>query len=114
MRDLTGTEWLLKDLGGSGVIDNAKATLTFPKPEEVSGMGSCNHFFGSAEIKGHRIHISKIGATRMQCADAVSDQEQRYLKALEAAERIDRDGRYLLVHSKALKKPLRFTQIQKR
>jgi len=113
MQNLIGTEWLLEDLGGSVVIDNAQATLTFPKPGEISGMGSCNHFFGSVRIKGHRIHISKMGATMMQCDDAVSDQEGRYIAALAAADRISRHDVNLFVHSKALKKPLRFTKLQK-
>jgi heat shock protein HslJ len=113
MQNLVGTEWLLEDLGGSGVIDNAQATLTFPKRGEISGMGSCNHFFGSVRIKGHRIHIGKMGATMMQCADAVSDQEGRYISALAAADRISRHDVNLFVHSKELKKPLRFTKLQK-
>jgi heat shock protein HslJ len=113
MPDLIGTKWLLEDLGGSGVIDNAQATLEFPKPGEVAGMGSCNHFFGLVEIKVGRVSFDKMASTQMQCADAVSDQEQRYLAALAGAERISVEGPYLFIHSKGLDKPLRFTQLQK-
>jgi heat shock protein HslJ len=110
--DLLGTEWLLEDLGGSGVIDNAQATLSFPERGKVAGNGSCNQFFGSVEITGDLVSFGTIGATRMQCADAVSDQELRYLTALQAADRMSVDGLYLLVHSKSLEKPLRFTRLQ--
>jgi heat shock protein HslJ len=111
--DLLGTEWLLEDLGGSGVIDNAQATLSFPERGKVAGSGSCNRFFGSVEIIGDLVSFGPIGATRMQCAEAVSDQEQRYLAALQTADRMSVDGLHLFVHSKSLAKPLRFTKLQK-
>jgi heat shock protein HslJ len=113
MRDLLGTEWLLEDLGGSGVIDNARATLLFQERGQVTGNGSCNNFFASVEIAGDLISFGAIGATYKQCADAVSDQEGRYLTALEFADRMSFDGDYLLVHSKSLEKPLRFARLQK-
>lgn len=113
MLDLIGTEWLLEDLGGSGVIDNAQATISFPEQGKVTGNGSCNKFFASVEITGELVSFGNIGATRMQCAEAVSDQELRYLSALETADRLSADGVFLFVHSKALEKPLRFTQIKK-
>ena len=31
--NLIGSEWLLEDLGGSGVLDSVQATLAFQKPE---------------------------------------------------------------------------------
>src|SRR6201981_29052 len=42
---LTGTEWLLEDLSGAGVIDNIQAMLTFPEAGKTAGKGSCNRFF---------------------------------------------------------------------
>ncbi len=113
MVDLIRTEWLLEDLGSSGVLDSAQPTLAFSEPGKVTGMGSCNHFFASVEIKGDLISFGPIGATRMQCVDAVSDQEGRYLAALAAADRVSVQGPYLFIHSKSLEKPLRFTRLQK-
>ena len=49
-KSLVGSEWLLEDLVGLGVIDNIQATLTFPEARKVAGNGSCNRFFGPAEI----------------------------------------------------------------
>lgn len=37
--NLTGTEWLLEDLGGAGVIDNIQATLAFRKRRKLRGTG---------------------------------------------------------------------------
>jgi heat shock protein HslJ len=44
----------------------------------------------------------------MACAEAVMNQEAKYLKALEGAERFTRNGSTLLIYSKGLEAPLRF------
>jgi hypothetical protein len=67
--NLTGTEWLPEDLGGAGVIDNIQATLTFPEAEKTAGKGSCNRFFGPAEISGSAIKLGPLGSTRMACPE---------------------------------------------
>jgi heat shock protein HslJ len=108
---LVGTEWLLEDLGGAGVIDRVQATLALPSAEKIAGRGSCNRFFGKAEIQGDSIKLGSIGATRMACPEAVMNQETKYLKALEAATRFELKEPYLLIHSTGLEKPLRFTRM---
>ncbi|MDQ2841784.1 MAG: META domain-containing protein [Acidobacteriota bacterium] len=108
--NLTGSEWLLEDLAGSGVIDRVQATLAFPEVGKVSGNGSCNRFFGASEISGHLIKLGPFGTTRMACPEAVMDQETKYLNALQAAERFDWKDPYLLLYVKILEKPLRFTR----
>jgi heat shock protein HslJ len=109
---LTGTEWLLEDLGGAGVIDNIQATLTFPEAGKTAGNGSCNRFFGPAEITGSAIKLGPLGTTRMACAEAVMNQETKYLEALQAAERFEWKAPYLLIYCKGFEKPLRFTRIE--
>jgi heat shock protein HslJ len=109
--NLAGSEWLLEDLAGSGVIDNVQATLAFPEAGKVSGKGSCNRFFGAAEIAGDAIKLGPLGATRMECPKAVMNQETKYLTALQAAERFEWKDPYLLLHSKGIEKPLRFTRL---
>jgi heat shock protein HslJ len=110
--DLTGTEWLLEDLGGAGVMDNIQATLTFPEAGKIAGNGSCNRFFGPAKISGSAIKLGPLGSTRMACPEAVMNQETKYLDALKAAERFERKEPYLLIYCKGLEKPLRFTKMQ--
>jgi len=107
---LWGTAWRLEDLGGAGVLDNVEATLEFPETGKVAGTASCNRFFGSAEIGGGTIKLSPLGTTRMACPEAVMNQEGKYLKALEDAERFTVDGRALLVYSKEMETPLRFVR----
>ncbi len=107
---LTGSEWLLEDLAGGGVMDNVQATLAFPEAEKVSGNGSCNRFFGPAKIDVDLIKLGPLGSTRMACPEAVMNQETQFLNALQAAERFEWKDPYLLLHCKGLEKPLRFTR----
>lgn len=109
---LAGTEWVLEDLGGMGVLDRAQATLAFPKDyvasEKISGNGSCNRFMGGARIAAGLINVGPLATTQMACVPAVMDQESRYLKALQAAERLEFNGPYLLLYATGMEKPLRF------
>ncbi len=108
---LSKSEWLLEDLSGSGVLDNVQATLTFPETGKVTGNGSCNRFFGPAEIKGDAIKLGPLGSSRMACPEAVMNQETKYLQALQTAERFEWKDPYLHVYCKGLEKALRFTRM---
>jgi heat shock protein HslJ len=107
---LSKSEWLLEDLSGSGVLDNVQATLTFPEAGRVAGNGSCNHFFGPAEINGDAIKSGPLGSSRKVCPEAVMNQETKYLEALQAAERFEWKDRYLLIYCKSIERALRFTR----
>jgi heat shock protein HslJ len=109
---LSGSEWLLEDLGGSGVIDNIQATLTFPETGKLAGNGSCNRFFGPAEIDGNTLKLGPLGSTRMACPEAVMNQETKYMQALQASERFEWKDPYLMIYCKGFEKPLRFTRMQ--
>jgi heat shock protein HslJ len=109
-QQLVGTEWLLEDLAGRGVVDRVQATLTFLPDGRVAGSGSCNRFSGTMERKGDLIQLGRLVGTRRACPPAVMDQESKYMKALESAERLERQGPYLLLHCRGCEKPLRFTQ----
>jgi heat shock protein HslJ len=108
---LSNSEWLLEDLNGNGVLDSVQATLTFPEPGKAAGNGSCNRFFGPAEITGDSIKFGPLGSTRMACPEAIMNQETKYLQALQSAERFEWKDPYLLIYCKSLEKPLRFTRI---
>ena len=106
---LWGTAWRLEDLAGAGVLDRVQATLEFPETGKVAGNASCNRCFGSAQISGPTtIRFGALGTTRMACAEAVGNQEAKYLRALEGAEGFALQGDTLLVYSKGLDRPLRF------
>jgi heat shock protein HslJ len=107
---LSGTDWKLEDLGVVAA-DHGTATLSFPESGKIAGNGSCNRFFGSAEINGDAIKLGGMGSTRMACPEPVMTQESKYLEALQAAERFEWKDPYLLVYCKGLDKPLRFTRM---
>ena len=102
--------WVLEDIGGSGVIDNARATLEFREPGRVAGRGSCNQFSGPVTVKGSAMSFGPLVSTRMACAEAVMNQETRYFKALADAERYALEGPSLLIYAKGMAHPLRLTR----
>ncbi|MGV3728790.1 META domain-containing protein [Hydrogenophaga sp.] len=107
---LVGSEWRLEDLGGRGVLDRVTATLAFPEAGRVAGNSSCNRFFGSYTLMQDKVALGQLGGTRMACPEAVSEQETRYLDALQKAHRLEVQGKTMLMHVQGLEKPLRFTR----
>lgn len=111
--NLIGTDWLLDDLAGTGVLDRVPASLTFPEEGKTAGNGSCNRFSGSVEISATTIKFGPLATTRMACPETIMNQETKYLQLLQSAERYAWQDPYLLVFSTGQDKPLRFTRTQK-
>lgn len=107
--DLTGTSWVLTDLGGTRALGDPPATLDFATKGKATGSGSCNRYFSTVEISGTSIRFGAVGATRMACATPVSLQEVRYFEALESSNRFEIDGSALAIYGSGVK-PLRFTR----
>lgn len=80
---LVGTEWRLEDLLGGGVIDNSNITLKLAADGSAAGSGGCNRYFGTWKQAGGKLTMGQMGATRMACAPALMNQEDKFLKALE-------------------------------
>lgn len=74
--------WLAEDIKGGGVIDRARTFLEIDAGGRVSGSGGCNRLSARALISGPSITFAMVATTRMACAPAVMDQEQRFLAAL--------------------------------
>jgi heat shock protein HslJ len=108
---LSNSEWLLEDLNGRRVLDNIQATLTFPEAGKVAGNGSCNRFFGPAEIHVDAIKLGPLASSRKACPEEVMSQETKYLEALKVAERFEWKDPYLVIYCKDDDKPLRFTRM---
>jgi heat shock protein HslJ len=109
--ELEGTQWLLEDLAGAGVLDRAQATLSFGEAGSVHGNGSCNRFMGPVTIKDDSISFGALAATRMACPEAVMNQEDRYFAALGGAHRFELDGPFLYVYVDEQAAPLRFIAV---
>ncbi len=109
---LWGTEWRLQSLGGQPAMADVPATLAFPEAGRVGGQGSCNRFFGSVNLDGERLRFDHMGATKMACDRGAMDQENRYLAALNQAQRWERQGDSLTLHLPEGQPPLRFVRVK--
>lgn len=110
---LIGTEWVLEEMGGRGVADRVQSTIIFQTKERIVGWGGCNRYFSGSRSDGRDIDIGPIGATRRVCPAVVMDQEARFFKALEKANRISMEGPHLLIHCEGMEKPLRFIKLRR-
>jgi heat shock protein HslJ len=109
---LWGTEWRLQSLNGQPVVADVPATLAFPEAGRVSGSAFCNRFFGSVVVDGERPRFDHMGATKMACDRDAMNQENRYLTALNQAQRLERQGDSLTLHLPDGQPPLRFVRVK--
>jgi putative lipoprotein len=82
---LDGTRWLTEYIDERGVIDFAQTTLEFVEPGRAAGRGGCNRWSASVEIRGSTIQFGDAITTKMACVEALMDQENRFLAALQAS-----------------------------
>ena len=111
--DMLGTAWLAEDISGRGVDDGTRSTMEFVKPGQVGGVAGCNRYFGPLVLDGGTIAFGNLAATRMMCAKPVMVQEQRFLKALAQAKRLDlgHEGQTLRIYADGAEPVLRFSRI---
>jgi heat shock protein HslJ len=82
---LTGTSWRVAGAASAAVSLSSVPTITFDKPEHVTGSTGCNRFSGSATWSGASLRFGALLTTRRACAEsALMDQERRFLRAIEA------------------------------
>lgn len=109
---LEGATWLAEDIKGGGVIDNAQSTVSIAAGGKVTGSGGCNRLFGTVTIAGDALTFGGIGTTRMACAPALMDQEQKFLGALAATRTFRLDGPYLKFYDAGGAELVRFTELK--
>lgn len=107
---LWGSEWRLQSIAGQVALPQPAATLVFPQPGQAVGHGSCNRFSGAVEIDRDRLTFGPLMSTKMACLGGASEQESRYLGALQKAQRYEVQGDTLLIHAQGMDQPLRFVR----
>ena len=112
--DLAGTSWLAEDIGGRGVLDNARSTVDFGAGGAVGGDTACNRYRGQATLAGDRLAFGPLASTRRACPPAVMDQERRFLDALEATQRFALDGPFLLLKDADGRTLVKLTRVESR
>ena len=92
--DLEGTSWSVDELVIEGTltapIENSVITAQF-LDGSVSGIASCNNYFGPYETDGDEIAFGPLGTTLMACIPELAPQETAYLTSLSAANRFELD-----------------------
>lgn len=86
---LRGTEWVVEDIGGGGIIDSSRVTLNFQEDNRVAGRASCNQFSGGWKLTGEGIGFTRMASTKKACAPALMNQESRFLSLLGEVRRFD-------------------------
>jgi heat shock protein HslJ len=88
---LEGGVWLVEDVNGGGVIDDARLDASFADGK-VAGRSGCNRYNGGWQQDGATIKVGPLMSTRMACAPALMTLEQKFLAALEAATTVSFDA----------------------
>ncbi|MEH6355466.1 MAG: META domain-containing protein [Marinobacter sp.] len=80
---LQGGEWIVEDVGGKGIIDSSHISIVFMDEKRVGGSSSCNRYSGEYQLSGSTFTVGdNMASTRMACAPALMNQEDRFLKLL--------------------------------
>lgn len=112
VNELIGTEWVLEEIDGSGVVDNVQSTLRFDRNDRIIGWGGCNRYFTGVRLAGNKIKMGPIGSTRRICPPVVMAQEERFFQALIKARTISIEDPFLVIESDGIKKPLKFVKLR--
>ena len=81
---LLGEVWQVVDSEGAGGADLPQMTLAFGSDGRIAGIAACNRYSGAFSLSGEGLRLSQLSTTRMACAPALMDREQRFLAALGA------------------------------
>ena len=79
--------WTIESIGDRPVIDRSSAFLQFNAEGQVSGSATCNRFSGAYIQEGPALVFRPMAVTRMMCPEALMEQEQRLLFALDEVGR---------------------------
>jgi heat shock protein HslJ len=108
---LAGRVWLAETIQNGGVAPTVQSTVSFDAGGKVTGSGGCNRLFGSVKVSGGSLAFSAFGTTRMACAPAVMQQEQKFLAALAATRAYRFEGAKLKFYDTAGTELIGFIQL---
>lgn len=93
---LAGTSWDVTNFNNGkeavvGLVEGSTITLSFADGQATGK--ACNNYFGPYTQDGDKVTVGPLGASMMMCPEeGVSEQEQLYLTALQAATTWSIDG----------------------
>ena len=80
--DLTGSRWLVEDIGGAGVIDSSHTTIEFIQAGQAAGDSGCNRWSGGFTQDGPSLSFGPMAGTQRACAAGLMNQETNFYKAM--------------------------------
>jgi putative lipoprotein len=84
---LIGPTWVAEAIGGRGVLDNVRTTMSIDAAGQVTGLGGCNSYSGPARTDDEVLRLGPIISTARGCLPAIEDQERRFFAVLASARR---------------------------
>ncbi len=111
---LAGTSWRAESVTGLPVLPGVASTLAFSEDGgRVAGDAGCNRYGGPLAVEDGELRVGPLVATRVACAPPPTEQERRFLTALEQGRRFELvDGRrVLLLRSAGREAPTRFVRL---
>ncbi len=105
---IVGPVRVAEDIAGAAASGEAPITLQLGADGNASGRGGCNGYGGPYTPAGDALRFGPLAATKMACAPALMDQEQRYFDTLAQVARyaVADDGALLLTTAEG--KEIRF------
>lgn len=92
---LEGGPWLVEDLNGGGIMDNARVDLTFDPGDQgtsvVTGRSGCNRYRGAWQQDSATLKLGPLAGTKMACTPALNDLERKFIGTLEAVRTVTYD-----------------------
>ncbi|MFZ5505959.1 MAG: META domain-containing protein [Pseudomonadota bacterium] len=89
--------WQIREVGTTKVPDDVDAHIEFLPEGRMAGRAGCNRYTGSWARQGHDLRFGRIAATRMACAGAAMDIENRLFEMLDKVVRQDRPDERTLI-----------------
>lgn len=95
---LAGGAWRIERIGAQAVVDPSRTAMRFAADGRVTGGTGCNRFTGTATLGHGTVTFSPLAMTRMACQGELSDQESRFVAAIDRVRRwtVEADGALVL------------------
>ena len=74
--------WVAEEIAGAPAGGEAPVTLQLGADGNAAGRGRLQRLWRPLHLAGDALHFGGLAATRMACAPALMDQEQRYFDTL--------------------------------
>lgn len=87
LASLTG-QWQVESIDQAGIIDHSHITVQFAKDGRLSGSSGCNRYSTMMTEQDGSFSVGNTVSTRMACAPALMQQEQRFLQALQESHTV--------------------------